>query len=96
MKMEAGKSSETLVSYRITRRCHNPQDHDINPKLTCLNIHKRWLKSVYKLDYGLDDRRSIPGTGNDGTFFSSPPRPQWLWGPPSLLSNGYWGLLPGV
>jgi hypothetical protein len=23
--------------------------------------------------------------------FSSPPRPERLWGPPSLLSNGYWG-----
>jgi hypothetical protein len=22
-------------------------------------------------------------------FFSSEPRPEWLWGPPSLLSNGY-------
>jgi hypothetical protein len=27
-------------------------------------------------------------------FFSSPPRPNRLWGPPSLLSNGYQGLLP--
>jgi hypothetical protein len=24
-------------------------------------------------------------------FFSSPPRPERLWGPPSLLSNGYQG-----
>jgi hypothetical protein len=27
-------------------------------------------------------------------FFSSPPRPDRLWGPPSLPSNGYSGLLP--
>jgi len=26
-------------------------------------------------------------------FFSLPPRPDRLWGPPNLLSNGYWGLL---
>jgi len=26
-------------------------------------------------------------------FFSSPPRPVQLWGPLSLLSNRYWGLL---
>jgi hypothetical protein len=29
-------------------------------------------------------------------FFSLPPRPDWLWGTPSLLSNGYWALSSGV
>jgi hypothetical protein len=27
-------------------------------------------------------------------IFFSPCRPARLWGPPSLLSNGYWGLFP--
>jgi hypothetical protein len=27
----------------------------------------------------------------DWEFISSPPRPDRLWGPSSLLSNGYWG-----
>jgi hypothetical protein len=42
--------------------------------------------------YGLDDRGSIPGGGYE--FFSSTPCPDRLWGPPSLLSNGYWELFP--
>jgi hypothetical protein len=41
------------------------------------------------LGYMLDDRGSIPG--RDREFFSSPPRPDRLWGPPGLLSNGYEG-----
>jgi hypothetical protein len=40
--------------------------------------------------YGLDGQGSIPGRGK--RFFSSLQGPDWLWGPPSLLSNGNWGL----
>jgi len=29
--------------------------------------------------------------GNGWEFFSSPPRPDLFWGPPSLQSNGYQG-----
>jgi hypothetical protein len=39
-----------------------------------------------------DDRGSVPGRGWE--FSSSTPCPDRLWGPPSLLSNGYHGLLP--
>jgi hypothetical protein len=35
---------------------------------------------------------SIPGRGRE--FFSSPPPPERLWIPSSLLSNGYRGLFP--
>jgi len=38
------------------------------------------------VDYGLDDRLSIPS--RDRVFFSSPPRPYCLWSPLSRLLNG--------
>jgi hypothetical protein len=46
-------------------------------------------------DYGMDDRGSIPGRGKG--FFFRLLCPDRLWGPPSLLYNGYRGVLsPGL
>jgi hypothetical protein len=43
----------------------------------------------------MDNEGSIPG--KSWYFFSSPPRPDWLRGTPSLLPNGYQGFfLRGV
>jgi hypothetical protein len=47
------------------------------------------------MGYGLDDQGSIPDRGK--IFFSSPQRPDWFWGPLSLLLNRYRRVLfPGV
>jgi len=46
LKMEAARSFETLVSYHITTRRHNPQDNDFKPQISyhlafsfCLLFH---------------------------------------------------------
>jgi hypothetical protein len=44
--------------------------------------------------YGLDDRGVGVRVPLGSRIFSLPRRPDRLWVPPSLLSNGYWGLFP--
>jgi len=49
-------------------------------------------QSVVRLGYGLEERDSVPGRCSIGIFFSSPWRPDRLWGPPTLLTS-YRGFL---
>jgi hypothetical protein len=43
--------------------------------------------------YGLDDQGVGVRVPVGSRIFSSPSRPDQFWGPPSLLFNGYWGVL---
>jgi hypothetical protein len=46
-------------------------------------------------DYGLDDRWIGVRVSVGIRIFTSPCRPDWLWGPSSLLSDDYRGPFPG-
>jgi hypothetical protein len=59
-------------------------DDDNNNLLLLLLLLSRYSSVGIVLGYGLDDRGSrvrIPA--GSWEFFSSLPRPEWLWGPPS-------------
>jgi hypothetical protein len=57
----------------------------------CICMRSRNSSVGIATDYGLDGRGSIPGRGK--RFLPIPQRPDQLWGPPSLFSNGYRRLL---
>jgi hypothetical protein len=46
---------------------------------------------MYRNGYGVDGWGVGVWVSVGAAFFSSPCRPDRLWGPPSLLSSGYWG-----
>jgi hypothetical protein len=50
-----------------------------------------WNSSVgIATGYGLDNRGVGVRVPIGSRIFSSPNRPDQLWGPPNLLSSGYW------
>jgi hypothetical protein len=65
----------------------------IRPNLTDSNLYESLDNSVsIATGYGLDGRRVSVRVPLGSAIFSSPRRPDRLWGPPSLFSNGYRGL----
>jgi hypothetical protein len=59
-------------------------------KTSAIHDESGWL-SRYS-DWATGWTSGVRFPAGAGIFFSSPPRPYRLWGPPSLLSNGYQGL----
>jgi hypothetical protein len=64
---------------------------DMLKQFLCANVRESNVGAA--TGYGLDDRESVPGGGN--RVFFTPQLSDRLWGPPSLLSYGYRGLVPG-
>jgi hypothetical protein len=57
-----------------------------------LHLHLRSQDSCWYSNGLWAGQGSIPR--RDTRFSSIPHHPEWLWGPPSLVPNGYWGSFP--
>jgi hypothetical protein len=56
----------------------------------------RVTQPVWIVGCGLNHRGSVPGRDSDGIFFSSPQRPDRLWGHPVSYPMGSGAFSPGV
>jgi hypothetical protein len=62
-------------------------------KIVRLLCEKTWI--AIATGYVLDEQGIRVLVPEGSRIFSFPRRPDWLWGPPNLLFNGYGGSFPG-
>jgi hypothetical protein len=81
--------------YRI-KKLKNYQGPTKDSRAIEINISNRSRDNVVGIatNYKLDDRGVGVRIPVGSIIFSSPHRPDRLWGSPNLLSNGYRGLIP--
>jgi len=81
--------SQNMLPTSVDHSPWEANNHLASQDITQFYGTRRHIIASIALGYGLDNRGegSIPG-GGWGFFYSSP-RPERLWGLPSLLFNGY-------
>jgi hypothetical protein len=86
--------SHNLFALRVVLNCFHSDFGSLTNMcmILYLLIGSRGSSVSTVSDYELDDRGSIPDRGRG--FFFQLLRPDRLWGPPSLLPNGYRGSFP--
>jgi hypothetical protein len=82
-------SSETSVSLRTIRR-YNSKNRNLHSHFR-ENLNFALHNHLYMLPTTVITAISKSQQHFYLWYGSSPKHPDWIWGPPSLLSNGYWG-----
>jgi hypothetical protein len=87
---------EIVDFHFIWTRCRNKQENQILQHFSEPTKPKKSQDSVVgiAIGYGLDDQGVGVQVPVGSRIFSSPHHPDRLWGPPSLLCNGYQRLFP--
>jgi hypothetical protein len=85
-----------LISYLNCCDVNNKENFGFWMKTRCHGVSVTTTPIRRSRDSSVGIAMGYRPVGGGHIFFCTPQRPDWLWDPPGVLSEGYLGLMPGV